>query len=208
MHLQAIRLRASNFGTCRMNIRKANTARIMVMLLSACALCSSTAFAASARTVSSLAGTWILVAADVQHPDGSRESDYGAHPKGLLLIDEQGDYSLQIFKAERPRFHSGDKAKGTPAEYKAAVMGSSTHYGTLRVEPDRGVLVFHMLGASFPNWEGQEQRRQYELKGDVLSYRVTARPNGDVPISIWRRVEQGRSASRSGTTEGDGPRFK
>jgi hypothetical protein len=28
--------------------------------------------------------------------------DYGAAPKGLLLIDAQGHYSLQIFKAERP----------------------------------------------------------------------------------------------------------
>ena len=161
----------------------------MAVLLAACALCSSAAFAAPARTVSSLAGTWTLVAADVQHPNGSRESDYGAHPKGLLMIDKLGHYSLQIFKAERPDFQSGDKAKGTPVEYKSAVMGSSTHYGTLRVEPDRGVLVFHIQEASFPNWEGQEQRRHYTLKGDVLSYRVTARPNGDVPISIWRRVE-------------------
>jgi len=171
-----------------MNIRTANTGRLLAALLLACALGSSAAFAASTR-MSPLAGTWTLEAADVQHPDGSRESDYGAHPKGLLLIDKQGNYSLQIFKAERPRFHAGDKAKGTPAEYKAAVMGASTHYGKLIVEPDRGVLVFHIIGASFPNWEGQEQRRQYEIKGDVLSYRVTARPNGDVPISIWRRVE-------------------
>lgn len=172
-----------------MDIRTANTGRIIaVLLLAACALGSS------AREVSSLAGTWTLVAADVQHPDGSRTSDYGAKPKGLLLIDNQGHYSLQLYKAERPIFHADAKAKGTPDEYKAAVMGSSTHYGTLRVEPDRGepdhgVLVFRIRGASFPNWEGQEQHRQYTLDNGVLSYRVTARPNGDVPISVWRRTE-------------------
>lgn len=207
MHPQAIACAPSDFGTLRMNVLTANASRVMAMLLVACGLCSSTAFAGPARTMPSLAGTWTLVAADVQHPDGSRESDYGARPKGLLLIDNQGNYSLQIFKAERPRFHTGDKEKGTAAEYKAAVTGSSTHYGRLRVETDRGVLVFHIIGASFPNWEGQEQRRQYELKGDVLSYRVTARPNGDVPISIWRRVEQQRSASRSGTMERNGSRL-
>jgi hypothetical protein len=172
-----------------MNIRTENTGRLPAAFLLGCALCSSLAFAGPARKAASLAGTWTLVAADVQHRDGSRESDYGAHPKGLLLIDKQGNYSLQIFKAERPRFHADDKSKGTAAEYRAAVMGSSTHYGRLVVEPDRGVLVFHITGASFPNWEGQEQRRQYELKDGVLSYRVKARPNGDVPISIWRRVE-------------------
>lgn len=136
-----------------------------------------------------LAGTWTLAAADVLHADGSRTADFGAKPKGLLLIDKQGHYSLQIFNADRPRFSGGDKAKGSDAEYKAAVMGSSTHFGTVSVDSARNELVFHIEGASFPNWEGQAQHRQYELKGDVLSYRVPPRPNGDVPISVWRRVD-------------------
>lgn len=172
-----------------MNVHTAATRHAIAALLSACLLWTSTAFAGQAQGTSSLAGTWTLVAADVQHSDGSRAPDYGVSPKGLLLIDSRGHYSLQIFKAERPAFHTGNKAQGTPDEYKAAVMGSSTHYGTLRVEPDRGVLVFHIQGASFPNWEGQEQRRQYELNDGVLSYRVTARPNGDVPISVWRKID-------------------
>ena len=170
-----------------MNLLTRNAGRVVAALLSTCALWTSTVFASSAPDVASLAGTWTLVAADVQHPDGSRASDYGAEPKGLLLIDKQGHYSLQIFKAERLAFGAGNKAKGTPAEYESAVMGSSTHFGTLSIDGDRGVLVFHIQGASFPNWEGQEQRRQYELKDGVLSYRVTPRPNGDVPISIWRK---------------------
>jgi hypothetical protein len=68
-------------------------------------------------------------------------------------------------------------------------MGSSTHFGTVSVDPARNELVFRIEGASFPNWEGQQQHRRYELKGDVLSYRVPPRPNGDVPISVWRRVD-------------------
>lgn len=138
-----------------------------------------------------LAGTWTLQAADVIHPDGSRASDYGANPKGLLMIDGQGRYSLQIFRNDRPRFADPAKAKGTAQEYRAAVMGSSTHYGTLAVESGKHQLVFHIEGASFPNWEGQTQTRSFELKGDVLSYRVPPRPNGDVPISVWRRIEAG-----------------
>jgi hypothetical protein len=137
----------------------------------------------------SLVGTWTLVAADVQHSDGTRTQDYGPSPKGLLLIDAQGHYSLQIFKTERPRFASSAKSTGTPTEYEAAVMGSSTHFGTLDVFPVHGVLAFHIEYASFPNWEGTEQLRSYELKGDELSYRVPARPDGDTPISVWRRLK-------------------
>ena len=149
---------------------------------------SSSAGAADARGDVSLAGTWTLVAADVQHPDGSRSQDYGDAPKGLLMIDGAGRYSLQILRSDRPRFADPAKAKGSAQEYKAAVMGSSTHYGTLAVDAGKHQLVFHIEGASFPNWEGQVQTRTFELHRDTLSYRVPPRPNGDVPISVWRRV--------------------
>lgn len=143
---------------------------------------------AGTRSNVSLAGTWTLVAADVLHPDGSRSHDYGDAPKGLLLIDRMGHYSLQIYRADRSRFANPDKAKASAQEYRAAVMGASTHFGTLTVEPDRHQLIFHIEGASFPNWERQQQTRAFELHGDTLSYRVPARPNGDVPVSIWRRI--------------------
>lgn len=138
---------------------------------------------------SPLAGTWTLAAADVVHADGSRERDYGAAPRGLLLVDGEGHYSLQIFKVERPRFASGDKLTGSDAEFKAAVLGSSTHFGAISVDAAAGLLTFKIDAASFPNWEGAAQTRRYELKGDELSYRVPPRPNGDVPISVWRRLK-------------------
>ncbi|MFP3747676.1 lipocalin-like domain-containing protein, partial [Achromobacter sp. SIMBA_011] len=68
-------------------------------------------------------------------------------------------------------------------------LGSSTHYGSITIDPAEGTLTFHIKNSSFPNWVGQEQKRNYELKGNELSYRVTPRPNGDVPISVWRRVD-------------------
>jgi hypothetical protein len=143
----------------------------------------------AASAAPTLVGTWTLVAADVQHPDGSRGRDYGADPKGLLVIDGQGHYSLQIFKSEREAFGSGDKAAGSPEEYRGAVLGSSTHFGTVSIDQTAGTLTFHIENASFPNWIGQQQVRKYELNGNELSYRVTARPNGDVPISVWKRLE-------------------
>jgi hypothetical protein len=143
---------------------------------------------ARAEPAPQLAGTWVLVAADVMHPNGTREHDYGAAPQGLLMIDPQGRYSLQIFRSDRPNFASGDRARGTPAEYEAAVLGSSTHFGTLALDPSAHTLTFRIEAASFPNQNGSVQRRTYELSGDELSYRVAPRPNGDVPISVWRRV--------------------
>ena len=136
----------------------------------------------------SLAGTWTLTAADRLYPDGKRTRDYGEHPEGRLIIDAQGRYSLQIFNGERLRVASGDKATATPPELASAVLGCSTHYGTVAVDPAAHVLVFRIEGASFANWEGTEQRRKYVLTGDSLSYQVpTPRADGAVPISEWRR---------------------
>jgi hypothetical protein len=142
-----------------------------------------------AEMASSLVGSWALIAADVLHADGTRTHDYGGAPKGLLLIDATGRYSLQIFKSERLRFVSGDKKAGTNAEYAAAAMGSSTHFGSIRIDPNAKSLTFKIEAASFPNWEGTQQRRSYELNGDDLSYCVPARPDGGIPISVWRRMK-------------------
>ena len=148
----------------------------------------ATAATAATAAEPSLAGTWTLTAADRLAPDGARLRDYGEHPKGRLIIDAQGRYSLQIFNGDRPRVASGDKATSTPEEFAGAALGSSTHYGTVTVDAAAQVLVFWIEGASFRNWEGTEQRRQYVLTADSLSYQVpTPRPDGSIPISEWRR---------------------
>jgi len=138
----------------------------------------------------SLAGTWTLSAADRRLPDGSLSRDYGAAPRGRLMIDDMGRYALQIFRLERPDFVGGDKAAGTDAEMRAAVMGSSTHYGSLTVDWDAETLRFVIEDSSFPNWRRQVQTRPFTLQDDVLSWQVPPRPDGSVPISVWRRVSK------------------
>lgn len=146
----------------------------------------------AAMAASPLAGTWALEAADLLHADGSRTRDYGAAPKGRLLVDEQGRYALQIFKSERPRFASDEKPKGSAAEFAAAFLGASTHFGTIAVDAAAQTLVFHIEAASFPNWEGTSQSRRFTLRGDTLSYQVPPRADGTIPVSVWRRIDAPR----------------
>lgn len=138
---------------------------------------------------SPLAGTWTLVAADVIRPDGTRAHDYGEAPKGIFIIDKQGRYSLQIFDALRAKYASGDRSAGTPEEYRANALGISTHFGTIEVDAMAHDMTLHIVAASYPNQDGTEQKRHYELTGDELSYRVAPRRDGSIPISVWRRVE-------------------
>lgn len=150
---------------------------------------SLTAVTAASAQESPLRGTWTLVAADQIRPDGVQVRDYGKSPKGRLIVSAAGRYSLQIFKSERPRFKGPDKANGTADEFKAAVMGSSTHFGTVTVDARQGLLQFAIESASFPNWEGTVQKRKYKLEGQTLSYQVPPRVDGSIPISVWRKLE-------------------
>jgi hypothetical protein len=154
-------------------------------------LCGSFGLAADLRPLS-LEGTWVMTVAYEILADGTRTTNYGEHPKGLLMVDRAGRYSIQIFRPNRPKFASGDKKKGTPEEYADAVMGSSTHTGRVAVDPIKGQLTFDIEAASYPNWEGTQQVRDYKLKNGVLTYSVpaSASGNGTTAYSVWQRVAQ------------------
>lgn len=160
--------------------------KIRHYLLLLAILCVTTV-AATAQS-SSIVGTWVLSAADKLLPDGTRTSDYGNNPRGLVIFTADGYYSLQIYRADRMKFSSGDKLKGTPEEYKEAIVGMSVHFGRYTVDPVKNTITFQIDRSGFPNWDGLTTTRPYELKGDELSWKGAARPDGSVPITVVRRV--------------------
>ena len=143
-----------------------------------------------ADELTSLQGTWIMDSAYEIHADGTRSTNYGEHPVGLLMVDSAGRYNMQIFKVGRPAFASGDKARGTPEEYRAALVGISTHIGKVAIEQTHHQLIFDVEEASFPNWEGKRQVRDFSFNGGLLSYAVpaSASGNGTTAYSVWRRA--------------------
>ena len=104
-------------------------------------------------------------------------------------LDGDGRYALLIFAADRPKFASGDKAQGSAQEYRAAATGSNAHFGRFAADATAGVVTFNIERASFPNWEGTSQRRDYVRTGDTLRYTVpvTTTP-GAVGEVTWRRL--------------------
>jgi hypothetical protein len=145
------------------------------------------ALAATAQS-SSVVGTWLLTRADKLLPDGTRTSDYGDNPHGLVIFTVDGHYSVQIYRADRLKFSSGDKLKGTAEEYKEASLSTSVHFGTYSVDSVQHTITFHIDRSSFPNQDDTTQVRPYEMNGDELSWKVAPRPDGSIPITVLRRV--------------------
>jgi len=144
--------------------------------------------ASAAAQTSSIVGTWTLARAEKLLPDGSRVSDYGPNPRGLAIFTADGYYSVHIYRAERLKFASGNKLKGTPEEYRDASLSMSDHFGRYEVDPWKGTITFHIDRASFPNWDDTSPVRSYELKGDELSWKGAPRPDGSVTITVLRRA--------------------
>ncbi|CAN5460988.1 hypothetical protein BH09BAC6_BH09BAC6_10400 [soil metagenome] len=125
-----------------------------------------------------IAGTYSLTLVDNILADGSRVHLYGLKPNGLLMIDTNGYYILQIVGNNRLKFAAGDKSKGTEKENKAAIEGSNSHFGTYTINTDTNTITFFIAYASFPNWEGTQQKRSFSFDGHTLKYTVPSPTTG------------------------------
>jgi len=135
-----------------------------------------------------LVGSWRLIAADKILPDSSQVTDYGTAPHGITIFTADGHYVVEIFRASRMKFASGDRAKGTPEEYKEAILSASCHFGTYTIDEAKSTITFHTDRASFPNWDETTRVSSFKLEGDKLTWRVSPRPDGSIPVSIFSRI--------------------
>lgn len=135
-------------------------------------------------------GSWKLIAADKLLPDGTRVADYGAEPHGMAIFTADGHMMIEVFRDVRMKFAGNDRAKGTFEEYKNASLSSSCSFGTYSVDPATSKVTMKIDRSTFPNYDDATQVRAYELKGDTLSWKVPARPDGSIPITVLRRIAQ------------------
>ena len=143
---------------------------------------------AFAQTTKDFVGTWTLVSA-VTEQGGNKTDTFGPNPKGILIVDANGRYVLAIARADLPKVASNNRTTATPEENKAIVGGSITHFGTLSVNAADQTFTFKIETATFPNWDGTEQKRAFTLTGDELKYTVPAQSGGGTGALVWKRAK-------------------
>jgi hypothetical protein len=151
-------------------------------------LAVSSSMHAQVGTTNPFVGHWKLIAADKLLPDGTRVADYGAEPHGMAIFTADGYFMVEVFRDVRVKFAGNDRAKGTPEEYKDASLSASCLFGTYSVDPATSKVTMKIDRSTFPNYDETTQVRAYELMGDTLSWRVPARPDGSIPITVLRRI--------------------
>jgi hypothetical protein len=134
-------------------------------------------------------GSWILASLYVEQ-DGKKIEPFGSKPRGSMIMTPDGRFSVILIKESLPKFASSNRMKGTAEENQAVVQGSLAYYGTYAVVSEKEHMGnMHVEGSTFPNWDGQDQKRVWAVKGDELSVSNPTASIGGVAYVIWKRAK-------------------
>ena len=136
-----------------------------------------------------LVGVWTLESFELRGSLGEAGYPFGRDAVGLLLLTDDGYWSVQVMDARRSPFAAGDVLGGTPEEQAAATRGYIAYAGRYEIQDDRVTVNPHT--SLFPNWVGQNLERFFAVEGDRLDLRtrpLLAQGEERTAHLIWRRV--------------------
>lgn len=146
----------------------------------------------SSRNSAPIVGAWKLVSLTIQKVNGEVTYPFGKNAQGSIIYTDSGRFSAQVLRPDRPKFASGDQLNGTTEEIRANYEGYVSYYGSYEFYNEKGLIIHHVEASLFPNWEGQDQKRFFELSGNRLKLRTPPILWGGggevVGTLIWERI--------------------
>ena len=137
-----------------------------------------------------LVGAWTLVSIIATDKSGAKSDRRGPNPKGLLIFEANGRFSLLTSRSDLPNFAINNVNQGTAEEYKAVMTGMIVNVGTWSVDETTKVITTYIEAGSFPNLNGNTQTRVISsLTADELRYVNGASVSGTSDEATWRRAK-------------------
>jgi hypothetical protein len=137
-----------------------------------------------------LVGSWILVSSDTTPPTGAKRQDFGATPKGILILDAGGRYALVQGQINRPKFKDTNNLRlgASDTEFAAAARPFAANFGTWSVNEADKTLIRKYEIALIPNNDSLESKASVSLSGDELKLATTS-PAGVKSDTVYRRAK-------------------
>lgn len=150
--------------------------KTLASMLLALALSAGTTAAQPAKSLQEMiVGTWDFVVAEVTAPDGKKSFPFGETPKGVIIFTPDGRFAQIHVASDVPKIASNNRLTGTAEEYAAIMRRSISVFGRYTVDEAKRTVTFHIVSASYPNWEGEAQTRTIDkLTADEF---VNTNPN-------------------------------
>jgi hypothetical protein len=134
-------------------------------------------------------GSWGLVSI-YNEQDGKKIDVFGPTPKGSMILTPDGRFSIVLMRAGLPKFASNNRVKGTAEENQAVVLGSVAYFGSYKVASEKEqVVIMHIEGCTFPNWDNEDQKRVMIVTGDEMKLTNPTAAIGGKNFLVWKRVK-------------------
>jgi lipocalin-like protein len=172
-------------------MNRASIVGIFGMAMLAWGLISQIAMSQQKPLREQLVGTWALVSWDQRNVDGTTVQQFGANPMGIAFFDTTGHYIITVMRTDRGKYaidNFGQIAQATAEENKATAQGTITYFGTYSVNELDRTIAIHVEGSSFPNWNGTDQQRLFEITKDELKLTVRPPRGGSIDV-LWKRAK-------------------
>lgn len=153
------------------------------------AVLASDAFSQQKSLKEQLIGAWDLVSIDSVRADGSRLTAFGDNPDGIAFFDGTGHYIITVMRSDRAKYAVNDRTHGNADENKATAQGVFTYFGTYTVSEPEHTISIHVVGSSFPNWNGTDQKRTFGISGDDLKLTNPVASTGGTTEVVWKRAQ-------------------
>jgi hypothetical protein len=142
---------------------------------------AASSYAQQRLTRDQLVGTWTLVSC-VNAKGGTPPQC--RNPKGRLMHDPGGRFTLVIAAGDRPRLAEGVlRTQRSAEDYKSVAMGLDAVFGTWSFNEADQTYTGHAEAAFFPQVEGTDTKFSLVVTGDDLKF---INPAG--AFAIWRRT--------------------
>jgi hypothetical protein len=93
--------------------------------------------------------------------------------------------------SDRPKYaidNFGQLAQATAEENKATAQGTITYFGTYSVNEADRTIDIRVEASSFPNWNGTDLKRFFEVSEEQLKLTVRP-PRGRSVDVLWKRAK-------------------
>ena len=134
-----------------------------------------------------MVGTWMLVSL-TSGEGASQTFPYGPSPKGTMMVDANGRFSITVVRSDLPKFAASNRMRGTPEENEAVVHGIIAYFGTYAIDEATHVLTVDVEGSTFPNFAGGRQTRILSFDGDdqMTYFNPTPSMGGSAKVTYRR----------------------
>ncbi|MGW0024634.1 lipocalin-like domain-containing protein [Rhodococcus sp. O3] len=138
-----------------------------------------------------IVGAWELVEYSTTSDDGKVDHPLGADARGLIVYSADGFMSAQIMRPGRTPYRSRNVHSGETSERGEAAGGYLAYSGPYHVDEDNAAVWHEMAVSLYPNWIGDNQKRDVRFDGDLMTLSsdpLVFRTVTLFPALVWRRV--------------------